>query len=372
MEKQELNSLIKRYLAGKATDQDYLLLDSWYLSLYRDQPMEVSDSDRINDLDEVQFNINREISKVKYKLWPRITAVAAVLFTICAAGLYIYVDQHQPVKEVIPIYATDVLPGGNKALLFLSNGKKIDLAAIQNGQLATQAGTQITKTAIGKLVYTDTYNHSNTEQYNKIETPNGGSYELQLPDGTRVWLNAASTLRYPTSFTSLKERKVELSGEAYFEVAKNKAVPFRVEALNQVVEVLGTHFNITSYKDELAVRTTLLEGSVKINNKSILKPGQQAVNIDSVIYISKVDPETAMEWKNGKFSFNQGQDFKSAMRQIERWYDVKFVYPGSVAPNIEPRGRLSRKTNLSTVLDGLEEMGNVHFKIEGRRVVVTK
>lgn len=372
MEKQELNSLIKRYLAGKATDQDYLLLDSWYLSLYRDQPMEVSDSDRINDLDEVQFNINREISKVKYKLWPGITAVAAILCAICAAGLYFYVDHNKPVKEVIHVYATDVLPGGNKALLFLSNGKKIDLAATKIGQIETQAGTLITKTATGKLVYTDTYDHLNTKQYNKIETPNGGSYQIQLPDGTRVWLNAASTLRYPTSFSSLKERKVELSGEAYFEVAKNRKIPFRVAAHNQVIEVLGTHFNITSYKDELAVRTTLLEGSVKINNKSVLKPGQQAVNIDSVIYISKVDPETAMGWKNGKFSFNQGQDFKSAMRQIERWYDVKFVYADSVIPDVEPRGRLSRTTNLSIVLNGLEEMGEVHFKIEGRRVFVTK
>lgn len=373
MEKQELNNLIKRYAAGKATDQDYLLLDSWYLSLYRDQPLEVSDSDRINDLDEIQSNINRHISGVKYKIWPRVASVAAILCAICSIGLYFYRDHStKPVKELPLQYATDVLPGGNKALLFLSDGKKIDLAVRQNGQLANQAGTQITKISTGKLVYRDSYHNLNSGLYNKIVTPNGGNYELQLPDGTRVWLNAASTLRYPTSFSSLKERKVELSGEAYFEVAKNKAVPFRVAAINQLVEVLGTHFNITSYKDDGTVKTTLLEGRVRINKKTILKPGQQAVNIDSTIYISKIDPETAIEWKNGKFSFNQGQDFKSAMRQIERWYDVKFIYAGAELPDMELRGRLRKTTNLSVVLDGLAEMGKVHFKIEGRRVLVTK
>lgn len=371
MEKEELNELIKRYLADQASEQDHILLDNWYLKLYENQPMEVSLSSRLDDLHKVKMNLDRKYKKDGFKLWSHHTAIAASIVLAICIIFYQYKNRPEHGKTYSSSYVNDVAPGGDKATLILSNNEKINLSIAANGELATQAGTQITKIASGELVYTTKANGYNLPEYNTIKTPKGGNYQVCLPDGTKVWLNAASSLKYPTAFTSLRERRVELSGEAYFEVIPNKSLPFKVATVNQLVEVTGTHFNINSYSDEEAIRTTLLQGSVRINQNIILKPGQQAVNFGSSIFVNRVDTEAVVDWKEGLFSFNKGDDFKSAMRKIERWYDVEVVYDRPTIPEMEPGGWISRKSPISAVLKGIESTGKVHFKIEGRRITVT-
>jgi len=276
-------------------------------------------------------------------------------------------------------YVNDVNPGSTKAVLTLADGRKIILDSVQKGALAEQAGISVSKTADGKLVYTltdkpvDQQNDDLT--YNTLETPNGGEYQLNLPDGTKIWLNAGSTLKYPTSFEHAKERKVTLNGEAYFEVAHNKDLPFRVVTDKQLVEVLGTHFNINAYEIEPNTETTLLEGSVKVaqngNGKELLlKPGQQSL-VGKDFTVAAVDTESVVDWKNGDFNFKD-EDLKASMRKIARWYDVEVIYDESAPEDLQLGGWVSRSKNISAVLKVIESTGKVHFKVQGRRVTVTK
>jgi transmembrane sensor len=382
MEKEDTNEMLNRYLADEASDDDKMLVESWYLNLNEDLTLQTSVLNRLTYIEEIKAALDQrfapatsdeesQMTEIRYSdsnTWSYIIAVAAII--ICALCIVIYpVKKTDLQQDPGLVLNKEIGAGGNKAFLLLSDGTKIDLAAVKAGLIATENGAVVTKLKNSELLYKNRPAGSSGRRYNQIETPKGGVYKIQLPDGTKVWLNAASTLRYPTSFSSLKERKVELSGEAYFEVAKNKLLPFRVMAHKQEVEVLGTHFNINCYPEEGAVKTTLLEGSIRINKKNVLKPGEQAVNDGSSILVAAIDAESTVDWKNGKFSFNNGQDFRQAMRQIERWYDVEFVY--AVIPDIEPRGRLPRNTGLLTVLHEIEGMGDVHFKIEGRRIMVT-
>jgi ferric-dicitrate binding protein FerR (iron transport regulator) len=222
----------------------------------------------------------------------------------------------------------------------------------------------------GQLIYKA--KNSSGVAYNTMTTPKGRQFSLVLPDGTKAWLNAASSLRYPTAFVG-RERKVEVTGEVYFEVAKNKQMPFKVKVNeNMEVEVLGTHFNINSYSNEASINTTLLEGSVQISNQSqkqILKPGQQArVNNDQKINIvSDVNLKKVMAWKNGVFDFDDAS-LQEVMHQLERWYDIEVVYERGV-PDIEFVGTLSRDLSLEDVLKGLK-LSEVNFRIEGRKLVI--
>jgi transmembrane sensor len=221
------------------------------------------------------------------------------------------------------------------------------------------------------LSYNTLKNKSSEVVYNTISTPRGGQYQLMLADGSKVWLNAASSLRFPASFVG-KERKVELLGEAYFEVAKNAKMPFKVKVNGMEVEVLGTHFNINSYENESTIRTTLLEGSVKINknnSSSLLKPGQQAQmnKAGEIKIINDADVEEAIAWKEGKFQFDRA-DIHDIMRQLTRWYDVDVEYKGTVSSHFG--GTISRDVNLSQVLNMLHLTGEVKFQVEDRKVVV--
>jgi len=268
----------------------------------------------------------------------------------------------------------DILPGGNKAILSLENGQKISLDSAANGKLATQGKTAIVKTAEGHLTY-DAKAGSTDVYYNTVSTPKGGQYQLTLPDGTRIWMNAASRLRFPTAFTG-KERLVELDGEAYFEVAKDARMPFIVKSKNgMTVQVLGTHFNMMAYGDEQDTKTTLLEGLVKVTNGTsvaILKPGQQAlsetVDSNAPVRINKdADTDEAIAWKNGIFQFNN-TDLKAVMRQIARWYNVEISYNDRV-PEKRFTGSISRNLKASELLSGIEYVG-VHFKIDGNKIIV--
>jgi ferric-dicitrate binding protein FerR (iron transport regulator) len=265
----------------------------------------------------------------------------------------------------------------------LADGTTIVLDSAGNTTLATQGNTHIIKLNNGQLAYRDADQRTPATalQYNTISTPKGGQYEIILPDGSHVWLNAASSLRFPAAFTG-NERIVALTGEAYFEVAKNPAQPFKVtftgSAGDGQVEVLGTHFNINAYDDEANSKTTLLEGKVKISrpqsgmqdpNPEILNPGQQAAIADGVgnIKVLAVDADAAIAWKNGVFSFDN-VDIKTVMRQIARWYDVEVVYEGALAAE-KFEGEIPRSSTLADVFKILE-LSAVHFKIEGRKVIV--
>jgi transmembrane sensor len=273
-------------------------------------------------------------------------------------------------------HQNDLMPGGNKAILTLANGSKIILDNAAKGKIASQASTIISKTGDGELVYTApdlvAAPIHNIIATNTISTPRGGQYEIVLPDGTKVWLNSASSLKYPTVFAG-SERNVELSGEAYFEVAKNAAKPFFVKTLTQTVEVLGTHFNINSYADEKSVKTTLLEGSVKITgtyNKATVKlsPGQQAVNAaGSINTIANADIDEAMAWKNGKFLF-KNTDLHAIMRQLSRWYNVDVDYQGTIAER-HYDGRISRNVPVSQIFTILKTSG-LNFTIDGGKIIV--
>ncbi len=274
---------------------------------------------------------------------------------------------------VASIIKNDVAPGGNKATLQLADGSTIILDNVDNGNVANQGQTKIIKID-GQLAY-NADGSSKEILYNTISTPRGGQYQLILADGTKVWLNAASSLRFPTNFIG-KERKVTLTGEGYFEVAKNAAMPFKVDvAGKEEVKVLGTHFNINAYEDEANIKTSLLEGSVEVTsiankNSSVLTPGQQIlIKTSGQIKINnQVDLEQVVAWKNGIFQFGDEMDIHSVMKQISRWYDLEVTYKGAVSGYIG--GAISRNVNVSKVLDMLEIASELKFEVKGKKVLV--
>lgn len=301
-------------------------------------------------------------------------AAAAVIICLLSAGVYFLLKQDQRKENITAAEnnkkADDIKPGGNKAILTLADGSTIFLDQAQNGKLTTQGNSTILKQN-GMVSYNTLKNKSTEILYNTFSTPRGGQYQLMLADGSKVWLNAASSLRFPASFVG-KERKVELLGEAYFEVAKNASMPFKVKVNGMEVEVLGTHFNVNSYDDESSIRTTLLEGSIKINKNNthtLLKPGEQArlSKAGDIKVIKDADVEEAVAWKDGKFQFDRA-DIHAVMRQIARWYDVEVDYKGNFTSHFG--GTISRDVNLSQVLNMLHLTGKVNFSVENKKVTV--
>lgn len=314
-------------------------------------------------------------------LWYQI-GIAASILAFLAAGLFFYSNQTQvePVLSVKKVEKPTVIePGGNKAVLTLSDGSKIILDNAKNGVLAKQAGVSIQKTSDGELLYAFSNAEGGTAGqitegiiYNKIETPLGGKYQINLPDGSKVWLNSASSLRFPALFSG-DTREVELNGEAFFDVAKNKNKPFKVITKDQIVEVLGTQFNINSYGDEEAIKTTLIEGSVKIIYKDkvvLLSPGQQFQPNELKPKVIEADTEEVTAWKNGYFLF-KNEDIRSIMRKLSRWYNVEVSYVGEI-PEVGFGGNISASKDISEVLAVLQLTNAVHFKIEGRRITVMR
>ncbi|ARS41399.1 hypothetical protein CA265_17770 [Sphingobacteriaceae bacterium GW460-11-11-14-LB5] len=299
-------------------------------------------------------------------------AAAAVVFIVFSLTAYISLQ-----KKKEHIFATDVAPGKNKAILTLADGKKISLSDAMKGDIAKEAGFSITKTADGRLVYNVAGSENvNDTRLNTISTPNGGEWQIQLPDGSTVWLNAASSIQYSLNIGTAKQRRVKLDGEAYFEVAKNAAHPFIVETDKQAVEVLGTHFNINSYRDERLTKTTLLEGSVRVSHKTtneseVLKPGEQSLVSVSGMDVKEVDVDEAIAWKNGYFMFNNERQ-ESILRKVARWYNVEIEYADPAAKEVMYYGTVSRFEKISKVLRKFEQTGEVRFDIKGNKVIVYK
>jgi transmembrane sensor len=392
MKQEEAIALLDKYLTGECTPEEYRLLNQAYnLEIPKagaELTAEEYETSKKLVLRRLQDQ-NPVIRPLKVRLWPRIAVAAAVALIVL--GVYFFnAPRHPELVSGSPL-ANDIAPGRNVATLTLGNGKVINLSDAKSGVVV---GEDL-KYSDGSLIQNSSGSHfsgslkgdqKNTgpvrvpslganEMITAI-TPRGGTYQVVLPDGTKVWLNADSKISFPVQFSG-GIRKILLSGEGYFEVAKNKRMPFVVQTDKQTVTVLGTHFNINAYRDESNTRTTLLEGSVRVSRDDgagdvMLKPNQQAVSTaGSQTKIIPADIEAAMAWKNGDFVFG-GEDFKATMRKIARWYDVEIVYDAGLNENIELEGWISRSSKLSEVLRKIEAAGNIQFKIEGRRVLVTR
>ncbi|QNK61083.1 DUF4974 domain-containing protein [Pedobacter sp. PAMC26386] len=367
----DIKDILDKVSSGSATPEEEVIAKYWLHQLNKndDAGLTAKELDSVSEEIWAFLPVDRPLKVRKASLWPKLSIAGAILLAL-GTGLHFYPHKALNKTQQAAAYASDIHPGSNKAYLTLSNGKRIVLTDAVNGQLAIQTGIQITKRADGQLVYTiaDQKNNAKAE-YNKIETPKGGQYQINLPDGTRVWLNAASSLKYPVSFTALKERKVELTGEAYFEVSKDKRHPFIVKSSGQEIKVLGTHFDVNAYADEPVIKTTLLEGSVNVNNRVVLKPGEQAVYAAGNIELKKVDANEAIDWKNGEFIFTN-ESLDRVLRRISRWYNVEIIYVKPQTALTTFTGSVSRFENVSVVLKMLEETSNVHFSIEGKTIKV--
>lgn len=295
-------------------------------------------------------------------------AAAAILLLV--AGIFFFQIQHlNTAMHSQQAQQVRISPGGKKAILTLGDGSAITLDSSKTS-LGILQDEQITYTA-GSIAYQQESSQTQLE-YNTIRTPKGGEYQVTLQDGTKVWLNAASSIRYPVVFNG-NERRVYVSGEAYFEVAKNKEKPFIVTAKHTEVKVLGTHFNVSAYEEDQQVSTTLVEGAVKVSSGeyfALLRPDQQAIvpQGSRQITVSNVHAEEALAWKNGIFLYNN-ENIREVMKVIARWYDIEVIYQGDLS-NKTFGGTISRFEDFEKLLKTLELTGAIHFKIEGRRVTV--
>jgi len=388
MNKYIAKELLEKYLQGDCTAEEKAIVESWHLNeldLKKIQPQ----PDQIESAyEQIWSRISKE-ALVKKKASLKRThyryASAAIIFITVAAGLFLLVNRklsHPTIHDLLVKTGKDVAPGGNKAILTLADGSKISLTDAANGNLAKQADIIISKTKDGQIIYTTKESAlssvtAGTALINTIATPRGGQYQINLPDGTKVWLNAQSSLKYPIRFNN-KAREVELSGEGYFEVYKNH-IPFIVKTKMQEVTVLGTHFNINSYDDEATTNTTLFEGSVSVQVKNkvntlqtaafMLKPGQASiVGNNRPPKVVQADVESTVAWRNNLFVFKD-ESLESISRKLSRWYDVEVSFEGKPI-NLSFVGMVSRSKNISSVLKIMESAGDLHFKIQGKKIVI--
>lgn len=380
--KKVFSKIIKKYLKGKASNSEVSFLEKYYNHFEKESSFtwRLSVNDKENLERELFAGILQKTTKKKkiFQLskicWYK-QAMAALILLFIGLGTYynlIATNGSETTVIATPVLAKkDLRPGGNRAILTLSNGSTVVLDSTGNGFVTQQSNTQIVKTAKGQLSYTTLNQNSKELVYNSVSIPRGGQYQLVLPDGTKVWLNADSSIRFPVAFVG-KERKVTITGEAYFEVAKDKKKPFIVSSANMDVEVLGTHFNVSAYAEESIVKTTLLEGSVKINNKKsefYLVPGQQSQLNNSGQFSIKnnIDVDKEIAWTKGKFQFNSNT-IQEIMLQLSRWYDVEVIYQGKVSSETFS-AIIKRSSNISQVLKLMEASG-VKFDIEGKKIYV--
>jgi ferric-dicitrate binding protein FerR (iron transport regulator) len=372
--KQRINELTTRYVQGIITPQEHAELEVWL----NEHPINrerfnarINEDDELESLAFIEEGERRapivrerlkefldpapilQPLKRMHRIWYAASA-AALLFLV--TGLWLMTQKRQNVPTSVATNKV-ISPGTSKAILQLSDGSRIDLAAATKGAvLAKEGNAIITKKDSGQLTYVDVKGQTPAVACNTVFTPRGGTYRIVLPDGTVTWLNAESSLRFPTSFKGA-QREVEMTGEAYFEVAQNKSLPFIVRAGELNIKVLGTHFNVQTYAEEKVKQATLLEGSIAVQaagNSVVLHPGEQA-SVANQITVDKVNTDEAIAWKDGFFMFNHA-DIQTVMQQISRWYDVKVEYKG---PKTERRlsGRVSRQSNADDVLEILEANG---------------
>lgn len=373
MNREQAEILLRKYNEGNVTVEEAQLIENWFQQEFTSHADPTDQPNYLQIKQEMwQHIIDEVVPTPKVYTWKYLVAAAAAILIISMTSILFFSRQTTVVKTRVAL-VDSIVPGKNRAILTLNDGRKISLSEAKNGELAQQSGVIIRKSADGKLIYRiqDNLAPANAPSYNTIEAPRGGQWQIILPDGSKVYLNALSSLTFPTKFAN-NERRVELKGEGYFEVAHDKKAPFRVITAQQQVEVLGTHFNIMAYPEDKLSKTTLLSGSVKVTqakNTSLLQPGQQAqVSIAGIKITNQIDLDDVIAWKNGYFKFNE--NLETIMTKIARWYDVEVIYERKPDPNFRYQGEISREKSIRELLDMLTYIGNVRFEIEGRRIVV--
>lgn len=399
---QRIIYLLSGYIKGNLNFQETRELENWIAANPENRALfeQLQDKDyRHHILAQWQPQAASEsLQRIKQKIasqkqparWPRWVAAASLLLFLSATGYYI-LNRKQPIVVAKKINQPDVPPGRNQATLTLADGRTIVLTRDLNGQLAQEGQTTISANSSAGIVYTNgSTNKATAINWNTLSTARGeqSPYPLTLPDGTKVWLNAASSITFPTVFNA-NARTVKVTGEVYFEVVHNEKHPFRVEVKDQLVEDIGTHFNINAYEDEPVLTTTLLEGKIRqsvvskeqkangndsyrIEKSVLLNPGQQAI-AHAVRHLSvrEADVTEAIAWKEGLFRFNSA-DLSSIMRNVSRWYDVEIVFADPAARSLRFGALVTRFANVSQLLRMLELTKEVHFKIEGKRITILK
>lgn len=395
-----IQNLLDRYLSGACSAEEQLIVEkwleqqqetsnewsemdapakaAWMSQLHQDIQHTIHGSGMAATTRAIPANATRALPIYRRLLF-RASVAAAVILLIAGVWWFERTPAHEEgatVHNSRP--SNDVPPGGNRAILTLANGSTIALDSAANGSLAQQGNTTVLKTANGQLAYqiaaSDKPQATRAATYNTLATPRGGQYRLVLPDGSKVWLNAASSIRYPTTFEG-KERRVTITGEAYFEIKENAALPFVVATDNKgEIQVLGTQFNVNAYDDEPVVKTTLLEGAVQVKKEGttlLLKPGEQAqlTKTGDLTRMKDVDMEETIAWKNGKFSC-KNMALEDILRQVARWYDVEIVYEDRITDRYT--ASVARDVPVSSLLRYLELSEGVHFRIEGRKITVVK
>jgi len=395
MNRSRLTWLLQQYTDNTATPAELKELsdfiaqspdDELFSQVIRDSmhvnPLEVSKLKPYEDLADIALlqgktqQLSREPIRIRRWIW----AAACMLLLLLSSGAYLWYKRPMEARlaKDVKISAKKILPGTNGAILTLADGSTISLDSLGSGKIASQNGADVVIRQ-GKLAYALTDKAGSEIAYNTLSTPKGRQFHIQLPDGTDVWLNAASSIRYPTTFNG-KERIVQLTGEAYFEVAGNPAMPFKVNVSDQArIEVLGTHFNVNAYTNEPAIKTTLLEGSIQFHKSMDGRPGKQMVTLrpgqqsqlDFASHLlsveNDVETDKVIAWKNGLFNFNDA-GLQETMKQLERWYDIEVVYEKGIPP-ISFFGKMTKNIPLNDLLLILER-SKVHFQIEGRRLIV--
>ena len=387
MTEKDIKDIALKFFQGKTTQEEEELLHQWYeakdipkerMVIHMENESKGNVKERLFVSIEARMKSENPYGSIRLlskNRWVSIIAATLLLFLSIGIYLYSYKQTEQPIHYT-KLLEGDVGPGGNNAILELEDGSIINLDAAAIGKLGSIDGMSVSKRSDGVLsIDISRANSNSVAKVNTIKTPPGGQYQVNLPDGTKIWLNASSSIAFPSAFVD-DHREVKLTGEAFFEVAKvhkgNKNTPFIVLNKDQRIEVLGTHFNVYDYPGE-DIKTTLIEGSVRVhsvvsNSSHLLKPGQQSQVINGAIEVTTADLESSLSWKNGDFIFNN-EELATIMNKLERWYDVEVEYNSSVVPT-RFSGAVSRSKNLSEVLKIMELTGKVAFKIEGRRVMV--
>jgi transmembrane sensor len=365
MDKSQINDLLEKLATGNFTPVEEQQALNYIHKFNSDNATGLTDTQFLNAESEMWHVIDRKCRPNHFSLF-RNFAAAAVAIIICAVGIYHYKGSNLTATKFVS-YTKDIPAGKEGATLTLGNGKKIAISEASAGILVDDQDITITKTSNGMIVYSVKSFESGGTDYNTLETGNGQQGQVVLPDRSVVFLNAGSSLKYPSSFSHLSERTVELSGEAYFEISKDKKHPFIVKTRNQDIKVLGTHFNINSYSNERVTKTTLLEGSVLIDNKYLLKPGELAVNSNGKMNVMPADIDLELAWKNNDFYFRETA-METVMKQISRWYDIEVEYSDPRLKLISINGLISRSKPISVVLGRIGAAGQMRFKINGRNV----
>ncbi|MDR2283225.1 MAG: DUF4974 domain-containing protein [Sphingobacterium sp.] len=374
MIKEDIKAILDKIGTTELTVEEQAKVDLWLFQLHQRDESALSEeaiksaSSQIwtrLDISEVSLAPKRPV-----RLWHRWAMVAALFVAIVATSVFILYRQGDTPTALADI--DQISPGKDGATLTLADGRTIAINDLTVGDIAEQSGVLITKGADGQLIYEIKDTDAGKASYNTLTTSRGEQTKVRLPDGSLVYLNASSSLTYPTSFALTVQRIVKLAGEGYFQVAKDKEHPFVVRTENQEVVVLGTHFNVNTY-DADHVITTLEEGAVKVNNGTVgktIRPGEQTINASGKLKVQEADMEQVFAWKNGDFVFT-GDDIQTVMKQLERWYDIEVIYEGPAINGLF-YANISRQKEIAEVLKLLEKTNGVHFKIKGRRVVVSR